>query len=63
MLIGALVMRSHKNCALPRLMNPVLESGYKLEDMMNVRVFNSGLNFTVPMDVPLAENSCSAPRI
>ena len=31
MSIGAPVMRSHKNCALLRLMNPMLESGYKLE--------------------------------
>ena len=57
------VMRSHKNCALPRLMNLMLESGYKLENMMNVRVFSSGLNFAVPMDVLLAETLCSAPRI
>ena len=63
MSIGASVMRSHKNCALPRLMNPVLESGYRLENMMNVRVFSSGLNFVVPMDMPLVETSCSAPRI
>ena len=63
MSIGAPVMKSHKNCALPRLMNPVLESGYRLENMMNVRVFSSGLNFVVPMDVPLAKTSCSAPRI
>ena len=48
-------MRSHKNYALPRLMNPMLESGYRLENMMNVRVFSSGLNFAIPMDVPLAE--------
>ena len=63
MLIEAPVMRSDKSYALPRLMNPVLESGYRLENMMNVRVFSSGLNFTVPMDVPLAETSCSVPRI
>ena len=63
MSIGAPVMRSHKNCALPRLMNLVLESGYRLENMMNVRVFRSGLNLDVPMDVPLAEISCSSPRI
>ena len=63
MLIGIPVMRSHKNCALPRLMNPMLESGYKLENMMNVRIFSSGLNFPVPMDVPLVETSCSTPRI
>ena len=63
MSIGAFVMRSHKNCALPRLMNSVLESGYKLENMMNVRIFSSGLNFPVPMDVPLVETSCSTPRI
>ena len=50
-------MRSHKNCALPRLMNPMLDSGYRLENMINVRVFSSGSNFAVPMDVPLAENS------
>ena len=63
MLIGALVMRSHKNYALPRLMNPVLKSGYKLENKMNIRVFSSGLNFTVPMDVLLDETLCSALRI
>ena len=57
------MMRSHKNCALPRLMNPVLKSGYKLENMMNVRVFSLGLNFTVPMDVLLDETLCSALRI
>ena len=63
MSIGAPVMRSHKNCALPRLMNPVLDSGYRLENMMNMRVFSLGLNFAIPIDVPLAETSCSAPRI
>ena len=63
MLIGAPVMRSHKNYALPRLMNPVLKSGYKLENKMNIRVFSLGLNFTIQMDVPLAETLCSAPRI
>ena len=63
MSIGVPVMRSHKNCAPPRLMNPVLENGYRLENMMNVRVFRLGLNFAVPMDVPLAEISCSFPRI
>ena len=63
MSIGVPVMRSHKNYALPRLMNPILESGYRLENMMNVRFFRSGLNFTIPMDVPLVEISCSSPRI
>ena len=63
MSIGAPVMRSHKNCALPRLMNPVLDSGYRLENMMNMRVFSLGLSFAIPIDVPLAETSCSAPRI
>ena len=63
MLIGAPLMRSYKNCALPRLMNPMLKSGYRLENIMNVRVFSSGLNFVVPKDVPLAETLCSAPRI
>ena len=63
MSIGAPVMRSHKNYALPRLMNPMLKSGYKLENKMNIRVFSSGLNFTVPMDVPLVETSCSSPKI
>ena len=57
------MMRSHKNCALPRLMNPVLESGYRLENMMNVRVFRSGLKFAIPIDVTLVEISCSSPRI
>ena len=63
MSIGAPVMRPHRNCALPRLIKPVLESGYKLVNKMNVRVFSSGLNFAVPMDVPLAKTSCSSPRI
>ena len=63
MSIEAPVMRSHKNCALPRLMNSVLESGYRLENMMNVRVFSSGLNFAIPKNVLLAETSCSTPRI
>ena len=48
------VIRSHRNCALPRLIKPILESGYKLVNMMN---------FAVPMDVPLAEISCSSPKI
>ena len=52
MSIGAPVMRSYKNCALPRLMNPVLDSGYILENMISMRVFSSGLNFAIPMDVP-----------
>ena len=63
MSIGAPVMRPHRNCAIPRLIKPVLESGYKLVNMMNVRVFSLCLNFVVPMDVPLAETSCSSPRI
>ena len=63
MSIGAPVMGSHKNCALPRLMNLMLDSGYKLENMMNVRVFSLSLNFAIPMDVPLAETSYSTPRI
>ena len=63
MSIGVPVMRSHKNCAPPKLMNHVLDNGYRLENMMNVRVFISSLNFAVPMDVPLAEILCSSPRI
>ena len=63
MSIGAPVMRSYKNCALPRLMNPVLDSGYILENLISVRVFSLGLNFAIPMDVPLAKTSCSVPRI
>ena len=63
MSIGAPVMRPHRNCAIPRLIKPVLESGYKLVNMMNVRVFSSGLNYVVPMEVPLAETSCSSSRI
>ena len=55
------VMKSHKNCALPRLMNPMLDSGSRLENIINVSVFNSGSNFAVPMDVPLAETSWSTP--
>ena len=61
--IGVPVMRSHKNCALPRLMNPMLDNGYRLENIINVSAFNSSSNFAVPMDVPLSETSWSAPRI
>ena len=57
------MIRSHKNCARPRLINPMLDNGYRLKNMMKVRVFSSGLNFTVQMDVPVAETSCSSPRI
>ena len=57
MSIWAPVLRSHKNYALPRLMNLVLVSGYKLKNMINVRVFNSSPNFAVPMVVPLAKTS------
>ena len=49
------VIRSHKNCARPRLINPVLDNGYRLKNMMKVRVFSLGLNFAVSMDVPVAE--------
>ena len=54
------VIRSHRNCALPRLIKPILESGYKLVNMMNMV---NMMNFVVPMDVPLAEISCSSPKI
>ena len=57
------MIRSHKNCARPRLINPVLDNGYRLKNMMKVRVFSLGLNFAVPMDVLVAETSCSSPRI
>ena len=50
-------MRSHKNWALPRLMNPVLDIGYRLKNMIKVRVFSLGANFAVPIDVPLDEIS------
>ena len=63
MSIKALVMRSHKNCALPRLMNPMLGSGYRLENIMNMRVSSLGLNFAIPMDVPLAKTLCSAKNL
>ena len=57
------VIRSHKNYARPRLINPVLDNGYRLKNMMKVKVFSSGLNFAVLMDMPFAETSCSSPRI
>ena len=38
-------------------MNAVFESGYKLKNIINLRVFSSGANFVVPMDVPLLETS------
>ena len=50
-------MRSHRNYALPRLMNVVFESGKWLENMINLRIVSSGANFAVPMDVPLLETS------
>ena len=50
-------MRSHRNYALPRLMNVVFESGKRLENMINLRIVSSGANFAVPMDVPLLETS------
>ena len=62
MSIGVLVMRSHRNWALPRLMNAVFESGYRLKNMINLRVFNSGANLAVPMDVPVLETLWSNPR-
>ena len=62
MSIGAPVIRSHRNWALPRLMNAVFESGYRLKNMINLRVFSSGANFVVPMDVPLLETSWSGLR-
>ena len=61
--IGVPVIRLHKNCAHPRLMNLVLGNGYRLKNMIKVRVFSSGLNFAVPMDMPFIETSCSSPRI
>ena len=63
MSIRVSVMRSQKNCAYPRMINPVLDNGCRLKNMMKVRVFSSGLNFAIPMDVPFAETSCSSPRI
>ena len=63
MSIGVLLIRSHKNCARPRLINPVLDNGYRLKNMMKVRVFSSGLNFAIPMEVLFAKTSCSSPRI
>ena len=62
MSIGAPVMRSHRNWALSRLMNAVFESGYRLKNMINLRVFNSCANFAVPMDVPLLMTSWSSLR-
>ena len=62
MSIGAPVIRSHRNWALPRLMNAVFESGYRLKNMISLRVFNSGVNFVVPVDVPLHETTWSGPR-
>ena len=50
-------MRSHRNLALPRLMKPVLVKGYKLECIIKVRVFMSGSNLEVPMEVLVEETS------
>ena len=50
-------MRSHKNLALPMLMKPVLVKGYKLECMINVRVFISGSNLEVVIGVPEEDTS------
>ena len=41
----------------------MLDNGYRLKNMMKVRVFSSGLNFAILMYVPVAETSCSSPRI
>ena len=62
MSIGVPVMRSHRNWALPRLMNAVFESGYRLKNMINLIVFSSSANFAVPIDVPLLETSWSGLR-
>nr|XP_023918384.1 uncharacterized protein LOC112029932 [Quercus suber] len=63
MSIGAPVIRSHRNCALPRLMNAVFESGYRLKNMINFRAVRSGANFAVPMDVPLLKTHGQAQEL
>ena len=40
MLIWVPLIKSHKNCVLPIFMKLVLDRGYRLENMINVRVFN-----------------------
>ena len=59
--IGTPVMRSQRNCALPRLMKAVLDNG-RLENMINFRVVSSGENCLVPIEVPLLTTSWSIPR-
>ena len=39
------------------MMNAVFESGYRLKNMIDLRVFNSGANIAMPIDVPLLETS------
>ena len=63
MSIWAPLIKSHKNYVLLRLMKLVLDRGYRLKNMISVRVFNSDPNFVVPMEVPMEETSWSAPKM
>ena len=62
MSIGTPIMRSHRNCTLPRFMMVVLYSGQRLENMINFRVVSSGENCAMPIDDPLLLTSWSGPR-
>ena len=57
------MIKPHRNFALPRLMKLVLDKGYRLECIIKVRVFISGLNLEVLKEVPVEETSGCAPRV
>jgi len=44
-------------------MKPVLDREYKFENMINMRLFISGPNLEVPIEVPVEETSQSAPKV
>ena len=54
-------MRSHRNLASLRLKK--LVKWYKFECIIKVRVFISGSNLEVPIDVPVEETSWCAPNV
>ena len=63
MTIGTPLIRSQRNWALPRLMKPMLVSGYRFKYIIKVKVFIFGRNLEVPIDVPVEETSRSASNV
>ena len=62
MSIGTPLMKSHRNCTLPRLMNAVFESGQRLKNMINLRVVRSGAKLCSAFGCTFAWNLMIRPK-